>query len=61
LLDKGKATAITIETCNKHTRKLRKVIFKNQLMVFIHRAEGFGGKFEGNDAHSFFVCHAPLS
>jgi len=60
VLDKGKAPVITIiiETCDKNTRK---VVFENQSMVFICGAGGFGGKHVGNDAHSFFICHAHLS
>ena len=46
VLDKGKAAAVTtfVETKDKHSGKL---IFENQMTVFIRGAGGFGGRRTG--------------
>lgn len=52
VLDKGKAAAVTtiIETRDKHSGK---VIFENQMTVFIRGAGGFGGRRAGKGAVHF--------
>lgn len=52
VLDKGKAAAVTtiIETRDKRSGK---VIFENQMTVFIRGAGGFGGRRAGKGAVAF--------
>ena len=54
VLDKGKAAAVTsiIETRDKHSGK---VIFENQMTVFIRGAGGFGGRRAGKGAVVFEI------
>ena len=49
VLDKGKAAAVTtiIETRDKHSGK---IVFENQMTVFIRGAGGFGGRRAGKGA-----------
>ena len=51
-LDKGKAAAVTtiVETRDQHSGK---VIFENQMTVFIRGAGGFGGRRAGKGAVAF--------
>ena len=53
VLDKGKAAAVTtiIETREKHSGK---VLFENQMTVFIRGAGGFGGRRAGKGE----ICHS---
>ena len=60
VLDKGKAAAVTtiIETRDKHSGK---VIFENQMTVFIRGAGGFGGRRAGKGAvHLKIEMYYPL-
>ena len=58
VLDKGKAAAVTtiIETRDKHSGK---VIFENQMTVFIRGAGGFGGRRAGKGAVHFENWNVP--
>lgn len=60
VLDKGKAAAVTtiIETRDKHSCK---VIFENQMTVFIRGAGGFGGRRAGKGAVAFEVGMIPFT
>jgi multifunctional beta-oxidation protein len=54
VLDKGKAASVTtvVETKDKATGK---VIFENQMTVFIRGSGGFGGKREGKGMYTY-IC-----